>query len=121
MSPLTEDFRSPFSTSLLLGLAIGVVAFVVSLTLVFIDINDARVPEWIYQGANRETFVRLQNNLPPDAKPAVALVHHYGKNPLEGSHQQVDYYYGKFLRPGDLRGTASVPEMPEFDTPRPGY
>lgn len=100
MSPLTEDFRSPFATSVLLGLAVGAVAFIVSLTLIFIDINDHAVPEWVYQGANRETFLRLRNNLPPDGTPAVALVNHYGKNPEDGAYYTRDYNHGGHIKPG---------------------
>lgn len=86
MSPLTEDFRSPFATSALLGIAIGAIAFIVSLVLVFIDINDEPIPEWVYQGANRELFTRLRQNLPVNPNPPVSLVHHYGNNPDSGSY-----------------------------------
>lgn len=86
MSPLTEDFRSPFATSALLGIAISTIAFLVSLVLVFIDINDEPVPEWIYQAANRESFTRLRQNLPIDPNPPVAIVHHYGNEPDSGSY-----------------------------------
>ena len=108
MSPLSEDFRSPFATSVLLSVAISAVAFIVALSLVFIDINDAPVPEWIYQGANRETFMRLRNNLPPELEPAIALVHHYGENPKEGVHQGTTFNYGRFIRPGDYTGRKTV-------------